>query len=85
MCTGLHEKCPLFLSDVFKLRVEFSRQIFEKAQISRKSVWWKPSWSMRTDMTKLTVACCNFASASKDVNNCIHGMYVCMYVCVVFI
>jgi hypothetical protein len=40
-----------------------------KYQISRKSVQWEPSCSMRTDghRTKLTVAFRNFAEAPKEL------------------
>jgi len=51
MCIGLHVKCPLVFSD-FLMKLEFSRQIFEKIpkyQISWKSVPWVPSCSIRTD------------------------------------
>ena len=54
------------------MKLEFSRQIFEKKQLkyelSSKSVKWEPSCSMRTDMTKLIVASRNFAKApDKDL------------------
>jgi hypothetical protein len=57
------------------MKLEFSQQIFEKIleyQISRKSVQWEPSCSMRTDRqsdtTNLIVASRNFANApSKHV------------------
>jgi len=53
------------------MKHEFSGQIFEKSsyQISRKSVRWDPSCSMRTDrrtdMKNLIVAFRDFANAPK--------------------
>jgi hypothetical protein len=54
------------------MKLEFSRQIFEKYsfyQISWKSAQWQPGCSMRaegrTGMTKLLVAFRNFPNARK--------------------
>ena len=62
---GLHVRHSL-------MKLEFPRQIFEKIlkyKISRNSVQWEKSCSMRTDgrtyMTKLIVAFRNFANAPK--------------------
>ena len=70
MYTDHHEKYSIFLSDFNETSI-FStdyRKII-KCQISRKSVQWEPSCSMRTDgqtdMTKLTIALRNFANAPK--------------------
>ena len=71
MYIGLHVKYQLFLSDFNETWI-FSTDFrkMQKYQISRKSVQWKPSYSMwtdrQTDMTKLKVAFCNFAKAPKD-------------------
>jgi hypothetical protein len=50
-CIGLHVKYPLSCQTLMKL--EFSRQIFEKKilkyQITWKSVQWESSFSVRTD------------------------------------
>jgi hypothetical protein len=50
------------------MKLEFSRQIFENRNyhMSWKSVQWKPSCTMRTDMTKLMVGFRNFANAPKN-------------------
>jgi hypothetical protein len=53
------------------IKLEFSRHIFEKYyQLSRKSIQWEASCSMRTDrrtdMTKLIVAFRNFAKVPKE-------------------
>jgi hypothetical protein len=54
------------------MKIEFSRHIFEK--VSNIKFHQNPSSGSRvvphgeTDMTKLTVAFCNFASAPKDVH-----------------
>jgi hypothetical protein len=73
--SGLHVKCPLFLSDFNETWIsstEFRKKI-HKYQISWKSFQWEASCSMRagrrtdgqTDMTKLTVAFRSFANAPK--------------------
>jgi len=55
-------------------KYEYSRHILKKIQyqISRKSVRWEPSCSMRTDgrtdMTKLIVAFRNYANEPKNVS-----------------
>ena len=52
--------CPILM------KLEFSRQFFRKIlkyQISWKSIQWKPSCPIRTDMTKLIVAFRKFANA----------------------
>jgi len=59
-------KLPVFLAR-FQLDVNFST-FFPKNtqnQISRKSVEWKQSCSMRAGMTKLIVAFHSFANAPK--------------------
>jgi hypothetical protein len=72
MCTGFRVKYPLFLSDLNESWV-FSADIRKilKYEISRKSVQWEPSCSMRTDrqteMTKLIFAFRNFAKAPKNL------------------
>jgi hypothetical protein len=48
------------------MKLEFSGQFLKKIhkyKISLKSVQWKPSCPMRTDMTKLIVAFRKFANA----------------------
>jgi hypothetical protein len=74
MYIGLHVKYPLFLSDNNKTWIfsaDFRKVL--KYQISRKSVQWEQSCSMRpdrrTDMTKLIVAFRTFANASNNVQN----------------
>jgi len=50
MYIGLHVKYPLFLSDfneTWSLWTDFQKTL--KYQISRKSLHWKPSCSMRMD------------------------------------
>ena len=72
MCIGLHAKCPLFLSDFMKL--EFSRQIFEKYSKSNfvKTVQWESSCSTRMDpqtrerQTKLIIAIRSFVNVPKN-------------------
>jgi hypothetical protein len=68
MYIGLHVKYPFLLLD-FKENCIFSTdfQKILKYQISRKSVQWEPSCSMRTetDTTKLIVAFRNFAKQPK--------------------
>jgi hypothetical protein len=72
MCNGLHVKHQLLLSDCNETWVSSTdfRKIL-KYQISRKSVPWKPSCSVRTDgrivMTKLMVVFRNFVKASKSI------------------
>ena len=64
MYKGLHVKYQLFLSnfnETWFLSAAFRKTI--KYQISWKSVLWKPICSIRTDMTKLIVAVCNFVNA----------------------
>jgi hypothetical protein len=55
------------------MKLEFSRQIFEKKKTSRMSFEGETSCSMRTDgridMTKLIVAFRNFANAPKELRN----------------
>jgi hypothetical protein len=67
---GFHVKYPLFLSDFNETWIFTTgfRKI-HKYQISWKSVQWKPTCSMRTDMTEPTVPFRNFANAPK---NCTH-------------
>ena len=68
-CTGLHVKCPLFLSDFYETWI-FWRDFrkIPKYQISWKSIQWEPSCSMRTDrrtdIKKLIVAFRNFAKCA---------------------
>ena len=53
--TGLHVKCPLFLSDFNQIRIfstDFRRVL--KYQTSWKSVHWEPSCCMRTDKHEKT-------------------------------
>ena len=71
MYTCLHVKYPLFLShyhENYILRIDFRKIL--KYQISRKSVHWEPSCSIRTDrqtdMMKLTVAFRNFVNAPNN-------------------
>ena len=70
MCLGLRVKYPLFLSYFNETSTFLTgfRKI-PKYKISRKSVQWEPSFSMRThgltDMTKLLAAFRNFANAPK--------------------
>jgi hypothetical protein len=52
------------------MKIEFSRQIHKPSnKISRKSLQWEPTFSMRTDrqteVTKLIAAFRNFASALR--------------------
>jgi hypothetical protein len=70
MYIGLHVKYPLFLSDLMKL--EFSRQIFE--EFPNIKFHDNPSNETRVvpsgrtngrDVTKLTVAFCNFGNTPK--------------------
>jgi hypothetical protein len=66
MYIGLHVKYPLFLSDFNETRifVKDFRKIL-KYQISCKALQWEPSCSIRTRMTRLTVAFRNFVKAPK--------------------
>jgi len=50
MYQGLHVKCPLFLSDFNETLIFYTyfRKVL-KYEISRISVQWEPSCSMRTD------------------------------------
>ena len=72
MNTGIHVKCPLFLShlnETWIFSTDFRKVL--KYQISLKSVKWEPSCSMRTDrltdMTELIAAFRNFANAHKNI------------------
>jgi hypothetical protein len=67
MYIGLHVKYPLFLSN-FNDAWTFSTDLkkIPKYKISWKSVQWEPSYSTRTDMTKLTVTFHNFANGPKN-------------------
>jgi hypothetical protein len=68
MWKRLHVKCPLFLSDFNETWI-FSKDFRKKAlkyQVSSKSVYWKPSCSIRTDVTKLIVAFRNFSNAPEN-------------------
>jgi len=63
---GLHEKCPLFLSDFNESSI-FSTDFWETLlyKISRKCVQsFHPD--RQTDMTKLTAALRSFADAPKN-------------------
>ena len=68
MCTRLHVKHALFLSDFKENFISYTgfRKIL-KYQISWKSIRWEPSCSMRTDgrtdSTNIKVGFCNFAKA----------------------
>jgi hypothetical protein len=70
MYTGLHVKYQIFLPYFSSNSICLTdfRKIFQY-QIPRKLVEWKTSCSMwkdrRTDMTKLIIAFCNFAKATK--------------------
>jgi hypothetical protein len=55
----------LYLHFVATLKLTAFRQILE-FRIWWNSVQWEPRCSIRTDMTKLTVAFCSFARASKN-------------------
>ena len=74
MSKRLHVNFPLFLSDFNKPSI-FSTDFGKKPkyQVSSKSVLWELSCSMRTEgqtnMTKLIVACRNFANAPKNASN----------------
>jgi len=76
MYIGLQVKYRLFLSD-FNETCIFSKDFLKiiSYEISRKSVWWGPGFSMRTngqtDRTKLIVAFRNFAYTPK--NGMIHN------------
>ena len=61
---GLHVKCPLFFSD-FNETLIFS-VYFRKNTQKPHSIKIRTVVSMRTDMTKLTVAFRNFAKAVKN-------------------
>ena len=56
-----------YLCQILK-KLEFSRYVRKifKYQISRKSLQWQSSCSIRTDMTKLIVAFCNFTKMAKN-------------------
>ena len=72
MSKRLYVKFPLFLSDLSKTLIfptDFRRKL--KYQILPKSVQWEPSFpcgqsERRMDMTKLTVAFCNFPKAPNN-------------------
>jgi hypothetical protein len=72
MYVDLHVTYPSFLSYINKAWIfsSYLRKIF-KYQIYRKSVLWKPRYSMgtdgRKDMTKLTVAFRDFTNAPKEI------------------
>jgi len=68
MYTGHHVRYPLFLSDFNDTSI-FSKDLrkFHKYKISRKSVQWEPSSSMRTDVMKLIMTFRNFANTPKNV------------------
>jgi hypothetical protein len=68
---GLHVKYPFLLSyfsESWNFSTDFGKPL--RYQISCKSAWWEPSFSMRTarqtGMNKLTVALRNFAN---ELNN----------------
>jgi hypothetical protein len=63
---GLHVKYRSLLSDINEAWIFLAdfRELL-KYQIWRKSAQWEPSCSMRTDMTKQTVAYRNSANAPK--------------------
>ena len=76
----LHVRYQLF-SSCFKETLIFSTGFRKKLkyQILWKSVQWEPSWSMRTDMTRLIVAFRSFENAPKNWQvNCVLG-YNCCY------
>ena len=63
---GLHEQYPLFLPDFNKtwiLSTDFRKILIY--QVYWKSLQWKQSFFMRTDISKLMVASRNFANAPK--------------------
>jgi len=70
MCSGLHVKYPLFLSEFNETQI-FST-VFQKIlnyQISGKSVQWEPSCSMfdrQTDIMKLIVTLHDFECTEQD-------------------
>ena len=73
MSKRLYVKYPLFLT-VFFMKLEFSRQMFDKTQVSQKSPsQWEPNCSIRTggetDMKKLVVAFLTFANAPKNTSS----------------
>ena len=81
MYIGLHVKYPLFLSDFNETRifVKDFRKIL-KYQISCKALQWEPSCSIRTRMTRLTVAFRNFVKAPQKtlLNAVVAGNPRCM-------
>jgi hypothetical protein len=62
------------------MKFEFSRQIFEKSWNIKfhENPLWEPSCSMRTDVTKLTVASCYLANAPKTylLHFCCHTIEI---------
>ena len=71
MYIDLHVKYPLFLS--YYMKLQFSQQIFKKYSnikfhknpSSGSRFVWRGWTDRQTDMTKLTIAFCNFANRSK--------------------
>jgi hypothetical protein len=68
MHIDLHLNCQLFSSDFNETWIfpSYCRKVL-KYKISWKSVQWKPSYSLRSEMTKLIVAFHSFAEALKNI------------------
>jgi hypothetical protein len=49
MYSGLHVKCPIFLSNFNQAWSSLTDFICLQYQISCKTIQWQPSWCMRTD------------------------------------